>query len=265
MRRRVAILTVGGLVVLSVLAAFFCLGKETSPSFVQMEVKGVRMDPVTQNPVVILADKAEKRAIPIWIGLLEATAIEKELKNTASPRPMTHDLLYSILGHVEARVKEVRITNLKDHTYYATLFLTVNRKEIEVDARPSDAIIIALKSKAPISIAAGILTDQGVSLTQGGQAAETHGIRVQELTPDLASHFGLKEAKGVLVSEVISGSASEASGIKAGDIISRVNLKEVGSLEEFDSALEAVKGASSIRFTVFREGKTREITISLKP
>ncbi len=265
MKRRATIVVVGGLLVLSVFVAFFCLGKETSSSFVQMEVKGVRLDPVAQNPVVILADKAENRVIPIWIGILEASAIEKELKNTTSPRPMTHDLLYSILGHVEARVKEVKIMDLKEHTYFATLYLTVNKRVIEVDARPSDAIIIALKSKAPIYVAARILADQGISLTQGETGKEHHGIRIQELTPDLASHFDFKGQKGVLVSEVVSGSASEASGIKAGDIISKVNSKEIGSLEEFELALKTDEESGSIRISVFRDGKTKEITVSLKP
>jgi bifunctional DNase/RNase len=265
MKRRATIVVVGGLLVLSVSIAFFCQGKETSSSFVQMEVKGVRMDPVAQNPVVILADKAEKRVIPIWIGLLEASAIEKELRNTTSPRPMTHDLLYAILGHVEAKVKEVKILDLKEHTYFATLLLTVNKRRIEVDARPSDAIIIALKSKAPIYIAARILADQGISLTQGEDGTEHHGIRIQELTPELASHFDFKGEKGILVSEVLSGSASEASGIKAGDIISKVNSKEIGNLEEFESALQAGKESGSIRVSVFRDGKTKEIHLDLKP
>jgi bifunctional DNase/RNase len=265
MRRHVTVLFAGALLLFLVSVALFCVGKEASPAFVEMEVKGVRLDAVAQNPVVVLADKDGKRAFPIWIGLLEANAIDKELKNTTSVRPMTHDLLYSILGHAQAKVKEVKIVDLKDHTYYATLFISINKKVIEVDARPSDAIIIALKSKAPIYIAARILSEQGISFTLTEASGERHGIRIQELTPDLADHFNFKGNKGVLVSEVVPESASESSGIKSGDIIAKIDLKEVGSVEEFEEALDASKDVKSIRISLFRDGKTKEINLVLKP
>ena len=124
------------------------ISQEKPPAFIEMEVKGVRLDVIGQNPVVVLADKDGKKALPIWVGLLEANAIDRELKNISSPRPMTHDLLHSILEQVHAKVKEVKIVDLKDHTYYAKLFLTLNKDLIEVDARPSDAIVIALKSRS---------------------------------------------------------------------------------------------------------------------
>src|SRR4030042_259538 len=90
---------------------------------------------------------------------------------------------------VEMEVKEVKIVDLKDHTYYAKLFLIVNKELIELDARPSDAIIMALKSKAPVYVAAKIVDDQGVLLTKKEALGDRHGIRVQELTPSLASHL----------------------------------------------------------------------------
>jgi bifunctional DNase/RNase len=223
-------------------------------------VKGVRMDVLGQNPVVILADKEEKKALPIWIGLLEANAIDRELKSITTSRPMTHDLLHSILGEVHAKVKEVKIVDLKDHTYYAKLFLIVNKKLIELDARPSDAIILALKSNAPVYVAAKIIEDQGVPLTKKEALGERHGIRVQELTPSLASHFNFKGEKGVLVSEVVSGSAPESSGLKAGDIITKVNLKEVGTVQEFEDTLDAVKEGSSLRILFFRDDKFQEVS-----
>ncbi len=212
-----------------------------------MEVKGVRLDAIGQNPVVILADKDGKKALPIWIGLLEANAIDRELRNITSTRPMTHDLLHSILEQVHAKLKEVKIVDLKDHTYYAKLFLTLNKENIEVDARPSDAIILALKSKAPVYVSAKIIQDQGITLTRKEAFGERYGIRIQELTPSLASHFNFKDQKGVLVSEVIPGSLSESSGIKAGDIITKVNLKEVGSVHEFEEAFDAIQGRVRFR------------------
>jgi len=253
-----------GLAVLLLIAlGLFALSKETPPPFIEMEVSGVRMDVLGQNPVVILADKEGKKALPIWIGLLEASAIDRELKNITTTRPMTHDLLHSILGQVHAKVKEVKIVELRDHTYYAKLFLMVDKEMIEVDARPSDAIIMALKSKAPVYVAPKILDDQGISLTREEALGERYGIRVQELTPALASHFNFKGQKGVLVSEVVSGSASEASGIKAGDIITEVNGKEVGSVQEFEATFDAVVAGSSVKISRFRDDTFQEI--NLKP
>lgn len=258
-----AYLKAGLAVLLLIALGLFALSKETAPPFIEMEVKGVRADGLGQNPVVILADKEGKRALPIWIGLLEATAIERELKNVPTSRPMTHDLLHSILEQVHAKVKEVKIVELKDHTYYAKLFLTLNKESIEIDARPSDAIILALKSKAPVLVSAKIIDDQGLPLAREEALGIRYGIRVQELTPSLASHFNFKGEKGVLVSEVVSGSASEASGIKAGDIITKVNLKEVGSVREFEEAFDAITAGSSMKLSVFRDDKFQEI--DLKP
>jgi len=241
------------------------LGKETLPAFIEMEVKGVRLDAIGQNPVVILSDKDGKKALPIWIGLLEANAVNKELNHITSPRPMTHDLLHSILTQTQVKVKEVKIVDLKENTYYATLSLTLNKGSIEVDARPSDAIIIALKSKAPIFVSTKIIEDQGISITKKEGLGERHGIRIQELTPSLASHFNFKGQKGVLVSEVAPGSPSEASGIKAGDIITKVNLKEIGSVQEFEEVFDAFKAGSSIRILFFRDEKLQEVNLSPKP
>jgi bifunctional DNase/RNase len=232
-------------------------------AFIEMVVTGVRLDAIGQNPVVILADKNGTKALPIWIGLLEANAIDRELKNIASTRPMTHDLLHSILEHVRAKVKEVRIVDLKDHTYYAKLFLTLNKKQIEVDARPSDSIILALKSKAPVYVSAKIIEDQGITLARKEGFGERYGIRVQELTPSLASHFNFTGDQGVLVSEVVPDSTSEAAGIRAGDIITKVDLKEVGSVQEFEEAFDAVMAGRFIKISLFRDDTFQEI--NLKP
>jgi len=221
-------------VLLITFLVFISLSKETPPTFIEMEVKGVRLDALGKNPVVILADKDGKKALPIWIGLPEANAIERELKNITPARPMTHDLL------------------------------TLNKKLIEVDARPSDAIIIALKSKTPIFVLATILDVQGITLAKKNMG-ERYGIRIQELTPSLASHFNFKGQKGVLVSEVISGSASEVSGMKAGDIITKIDLKEIGSVQEFEEALEAVKVGHQVRMTLFRDDQFQEVNLSVKP
>jgi C-terminal processing protease CtpA/Prc len=159
------------------------------------------------------------------------------------------------------KVKEVRIVGLKDNTYYATLFLRLNKSVVEVDARPSDAIVIALKSKTPIYVYTKILDEQGIALTQKSSFGERFGIRIQELTPALASSFNFKGKKGVLVAEVLPGSVSESSGIKAGDIITKVDSKEVGTIQQFEEMFDSAKPGDSLNIHLFRDGKFREVNL----
>ena len=256
---------IGLIVALFLSLGLIVISKEASLPFVAMEAKGVKLDATGSNPVVLLVDKEAKKVLPIWIGPLEASAIDRELRKGTSPRPMTHDLLYSILSEAHVKVREVRIVDLKDNTYYAKLFLTVNQGTVEVDARPSDAIVLALKSKAPILVSGKIFNEQAISLTEKSAFGEGPGIRIQELTPALASYFSFKGNKGVLVSEVLPGSTSETSGIKPGDIITKVNSKEVGSVEEFQEIFDSLKAGDSVRIFLFREGQSKEVNLTLKP
>jgi bifunctional DNase/RNase len=256
---------IGLVVALLISLVLIAISKETPPPFVEMEVKGVRLDAVGNSPVVLLVDKEGKKALPIWVGLLEANAIDKELRNNTSPRPMTHDLLYSILAQAHVKVKEIRIVDIRNNTYYATLFLTINKGIVEVDARPSDAIVIALKSKTPIFVSAKILDEQGIALAKKSALSERFGIRIQELTPALASYFNFKGQKGVLVAEVLPGSISESSGIKAGDIVTKINSKEVGSVEELQEIFDSVRAGGSVRVWLFRDDQSKEVQLILKP
>ena len=232
--------------------------------FVEMEVKGVNLDPVGQSPIVILVDKNAKRALPIWIGLLEATAIDRELKNTPSTRPMTHDLLHSILSQVQVKVKEIRIVDLRDNTYYASLFLVSHGKVFEVDARPSDSIVLALKTKSPILVSTKILDKQGILLEKTNDFGERQGIRIQELTSALASQFKFKGEKGVLVAEVLPGSAGEGSGLKPGDIIMKVNARGTANVQEFEEAFDAAPKGGPTTLSIFRDGKFLEVSLPKK-
>jgi hypothetical protein len=262
MKRYLKIGMTGGLLLFLAMGS---VSKETPASFVEMEVKGVRLDPFGQTPVVILVDREEKRALAIWIGPVEASAVERELNLVTTPRPMTHDLFHSVLGRMKAKVKEVKITDLKEQTYYALLILALDKERIEIDARPSDAIILALKSQATISVAAKILEQQGISLTGKMSLGERPGIRVQELTPLLATQFNFKGKKGVLVSEIIAGSPGETAGLKAGDIIVKINSKEIGKVQEFEETFSSMKEGDPVRLTIFAEDKTSEITLKMKP
>ncbi len=119
---------------------------------IEMRVTGLTIDPFTSMPIIILKDFEEKNAIPIWIGLIEATAIATELEKIELSRPMTHDLLRNILDVLEAKVKRIEVNDLRDNTFFANIFLVVNGKELVVDSRPSDAIALALRTEAPIFV-----------------------------------------------------------------------------------------------------------------
>jgi uncharacterized protein len=121
--------------------------------FREMTVSGLTIDPFTNSPIMILKDVASDKAVPIWIGLLEATAIASELENIKFSRPMTHDLLKNIMELMETQVSKVEVCDLRDNTYFALIYLSRGDSEMTIDARPSDAIAIALRTKAPIFVA----------------------------------------------------------------------------------------------------------------
>jgi hypothetical protein len=118
----------------------------------EMKVAGITVDPFTNTPIVILKDLEEKEVLPIWIGLLEASSIATALENVQTPRPMTHDLLKNILDNLDVKVVKIEVNNLKDNTYYAMIHLEVEKKRLTIDARPSDAIALALRVGASIFV-----------------------------------------------------------------------------------------------------------------
>ena len=120
--------------------------------FVEMKVRGLALDPVSNMPIIILRDEEEKRSLPIWVGIFEANAIALELEKIATPRPMTHDLIKNILETIEAQVLKVVVTDLKENTFFAVLHLRFGTAEYTVDSRPSDAIALALRVAAPIYV-----------------------------------------------------------------------------------------------------------------
>jgi bifunctional DNase/RNase len=136
-----------------------------------MSVGGLTLDPVTKTPIVILKDTENKLNLPIWIGLLEATAMATEIEGIKMARPMTHDLLKNILGEVGCAVESVEITELKENTYYAMVHLTLGGRQVMIDSRPSDAIAIALRTKSPIYVAKAVLEASSV-LQQGEEGKE---------------------------------------------------------------------------------------------
>ena len=124
----------------------------SSAMLIEMTIKGLMVDPITNMPIVILKDKDGERVLPIWVGVFEANAIALQIENVSTPRPMTHDLLRNIITDLDGRVDRVVVSDLKENTFYAIVHLTVRGERIAVDARPSDAIALALRTRAPILV-----------------------------------------------------------------------------------------------------------------
>jgi bifunctional DNase/RNase len=119
---------------------------------VEMTIKGLMVDPITNTPIIILRDRDGERVLPIWVGLPEANAIALQIENVSTPRPMTHDLLRNVIQDLKASVHKVVVCDLQENTFYALIYLLKNGETVAIDARPSDAIALALRSRAPIFV-----------------------------------------------------------------------------------------------------------------
>jgi bifunctional DNase/RNase len=124
---------------------------------IEMSIKGLMVDPMAGTPIVILKDKQGERVLPIWVGVPEANAIALQIENVSTPRPMTHDLLRNIITDLEGRVDRVVVSDLRDNTYFAIIHLTVRGERVAVDARPSDAIALALRTRSPILVEESVI------------------------------------------------------------------------------------------------------------
>ena len=120
--------------------------------FIEMKISRLILDPVTNTPIIILKDLEDELTLPVWIGLLEASAIALELEKEPPQRPMTHDLIKNILSSLNVHVSKVEVTDLRESTFYALIYLNMDGKTFKIDARPSDAIAIALRTSAPIYV-----------------------------------------------------------------------------------------------------------------
>ena len=124
---------------------------------VEMKIRGLTMDPVTNMPIVVLKDVNGGSVLPIWVGIFEANAIALEIEKVSTPRPMTHDLIKTVLMGLNAGVKKVVVSELKDDTFYALIWLEKDGEQISVDSRPSDALALALRLDCPIFVEDSVL------------------------------------------------------------------------------------------------------------
>jgi bifunctional DNase/RNase len=125
--------------------------------YIPMAISGITVDPLTNSPIVILKAVEGDQTLPIWIGLLEATAIASELEGIKFSRPMTHDLFRNMMEMVEIKVLKIEVCDLKNNTYYALIHFTQGEKEMTIDARPSDALALSLRVNAPIYVSEKVI------------------------------------------------------------------------------------------------------------
>lgn len=156
---------------------------------IEMQIKGLMVDPVTNMPIVILKDASESRVLPIWVGIFEANAIALKVEEIATPRPMTHDLLCNLLEALGAKVEKIVVSDLRDNTYYALLHLLVGGRSVAVDARPSDALALALRTGAPIFVEEAVL--DSADAEGGGDSSDAERLRkwFENLDPDEFSKY----------------------------------------------------------------------------
>jgi uncharacterized protein len=151
-----------------------------------MVISGLTVDPLTNSPIVLLKEVEGQRTLPIWIGLLEATAIASELEGIKFSRPMTHDLLKNIMGLMNVKVNRVEVCDLKNNTYFAVIHINHNGKEMSIDARPSDALAISLRMGAPIFVAEDVIQKSSqVEIKAEPEDTSEQGKKWQEILEKL--------------------------------------------------------------------------------
>jgi bifunctional DNase/RNase len=144
---------------------------------VEMKIRGLMMDPVTNMPIVILKDSGSDTVLPIWVGVYEANAIALEIQKVATPRPMTHDLIKNVLMGLETQVHKVVVTELKDDTFYAVIWLECEGRIVSIDSRPSDALALALRMDCPIFVEEDVLKTSKAT----GNLSDRSGATADEL------------------------------------------------------------------------------------
>jgi bifunctional DNase/RNase len=222
----------------------------------EVEVRRVEVDMETGSPVVRLREKAAaRRELPIWVGPFEAQAIALEMAGAAPARPLTHDLMRLLVERLGGKLERVEIVDLRDNTYFATLRLVGrNGSRLAVDARPSDAIALALRLDGPILVAEEVFAKSAAGQASP-VAARLLGLTVQTLTPEMAVFFDAP--RGVLVADV----AGNGSTVRRGDVITAVDDAPVASVEDLAARAGSHAEGDRVRLSIRREGQP--ITVEL--
>ena len=152
---------------------------------IEMKIKGLMIDPVSQMPIIVLKDPNGDSVLPIWVGLFEANAIALQIEKVSTPRPMTHDLLKNVLGQLDAHITKIVINDLKENTFYAVIHVDHHGTAVTIDSRPSDAIAVALRTDAPIFVDQDVIT-RAKSVDMTKEAGESDKLRqwLEKLDPE---------------------------------------------------------------------------------
>ncbi len=152
---------------------------------IEMSIKGLMVDPISNMPIVILRDKDGQKTLPIWVGMFEANAIALQIENISTPRPMTHDLLRNVIHDLKASVQKIVVCDLQDSTFYALIYLALNGESVAIDARPSDAIALALRTRAPIFVEEAVI-DNAKTVDVSADKADSDRLHkwLESLDPD---------------------------------------------------------------------------------
>jgi bifunctional DNase/RNase len=152
---------------------------------IAMTIKGLMVDPVTNMPIIILRDETGGRVLPIWVGIFEANAIALQIENITTPRPMTHDLLRNVIRDMNGTVQKIVVCDLKDNTFYALIYVAIGEDVTAIDARPSDAIALALRASAPIFVEESVI-DNAKTVDVGTERADAERLQkwLEGLDPD---------------------------------------------------------------------------------
>jgi bifunctional DNase/RNase len=143
---------------------------------IEMKIRGLMMDPITNMPIVILKEATGNAILPIWVGVSEANAIALEIQKVVTPRPMTHDLLKNVLIGLDSHVQKVVVTTIQDDTFYAVIWIDTDGRLISIDSRPSDALALALRIDCPILVA-----DEVLQSSKGQASNPEHSITNEDL------------------------------------------------------------------------------------
>ena len=157
---------------------------------IEMTIKGLMVDPVTNMPIVILKDRGGERVLPIWVGIFEANAIALQIENVTPQRPMTHDLLNNVIHDLKADIKKVVVSDLKENTFYALIHLSIAGETMVIDARPSDAIALALRARAPIYVEDSVI-DNAKTVDLAPEKGDSERLQkwLENLDPDTMGKY----------------------------------------------------------------------------
>jgi bifunctional DNase/RNase len=225
----------------------------------EVKVYQLGFDSTNKQPLVFLSDSRGQRALPICIGLFEASAIHSEMQGITHRRPLTHDLLERIIHASKGKIHRVIITHQKEGVYYATIEMDRDGSRIEIDARPSDSIVMALKFESPIYVTEALFKEMAIPMRGTNDLDDLYGLTLQELTEPLAEYFSFASTRGVLVSDVRKGSLAERDGIERGDIFIEVegkSVEDIASLKEMITTSER-----AVQAKIFRKAKLLSITL----